>query len=281
MSAPPSEAEQITRASKSNLALAFIALSPERRRDICTFYAFCRTIDDIADDPGRSLDERQRCLDQWKTGLETRTGNEPALAEPVRALLSKYRIPVSHLLEIIAGCEMDLAGVSFHTWEDLRQYCHRVASVVGLVSIEIFGYRDPGCHQYALDLGLALQLTNILRDVGQDYASNGRVYLPLEEMDHFGYPVSSLASARHDSAFLGLMNFQADRAIGLYQSAQKALPAIDRRNMVAAEIMRTVYRRLLTDMQRSQFRVFQKRYRLNTLEKALCIGRVLVSTALS
>jgi phytoene/squalene synthetase len=100
-------------------------------------------------------------------------------------------------------------------------------------------------------------------------------------MDQFGYPVSSLAAARHDAAFLGLMNFQADRAIGLYQSAQKALPAIDRRNMVAAEIMRTVYRRLLTDMQRSQFRVFQKRYRLNTLEKALCIGRVLVSTALS
>ncbi len=277
MSQPPTEAEQITKASQSNLALAFFALPQDRRRDISTFYAFCRVVDDLADDPEQNIAQRQRSLNDWKDSLLTARPNEPALAPVVRELIAKYRLPVAHLIDIIAGCEMDLTDTVFETWEDLRQYCHRVASVVGLVSIEIFGYKDPGCRQYALDLGLALQLTNILRDVGQDYTANARIYLPREEIARFGYSVEALAAGQHSSAFLDLMNFQAQRAIALYASAQAALPTADQRSMVAAEIMRTIYRSLLTRMQHGNFRVFKQRYRLNKLQKAFCIGRVLLT----
>ncbi len=277
MSQSPSEAQQITKASKSNLALAFFALSPERREDISTFYAFCRVVDDIADEPGRAVAERQAGLDHWKVYLEKPSPYEPSLAAPVRALIAKYQVPASHFLEIIAGCEMDLYEVTYQTWDQLRGYCHRVASVVGLVSIEIFGYKDPGCRQYALDLGLALQLTNILRDVGQDFSTSARIYLPLEDLERFGFSTTDLQHGRHTPNFLALMDFEAQRATGLYEQAQAALPEIDRRSMVAAEIMRTIYRRLLTRMQRDRFQVFGRRYRLNTLEKALCIGRVLLT----
>ena len=275
--AAAAEAEEITRASKSNLALAFIALPRERRRDISVFYAFCRVIDDIADDPLPPVAERQRALDFWKESLAAPQPREPALAPVVRELIAKYRLPVEHFREIIAGCEMDLARVTYETWNDLRCYCHRVASVVGLVSIEIFGYRDSGCREYALDLGLALQLTNILRDVGQDYASDGRIYLPREEMERFGYPPEALAQRIRSPQFLALMEFQAARAHDFYRRARAALPPIDQRSMAAAEIMRTVYFKLLTRMERDGFRVFDRRYRLNKLEKTLCIARVLLT----
>lgn len=272
----PADAEKITRASKSNLALAFIALPRERRRDISVFYAFCRVIDDIADDGTRSAAERQQALDTWKLGLICETAHESPLAAAVRELIAKYSLPPTHFLEIIAGVEMDIAQTVYETWEELRVYCHRVASVVGLVSIEIFGYRDPGCIQYARELGLALQLTNILRDVGEDYANGGRIYLPRADMDRFGYNVAGLALGRHDEEFLALMSFEAERARGYYRAAEAALPAVDRRNMVAAEIMRTIYRRLLERMQRDGFRVFSKRYRLSKLEKSASIVSVLV-----
>ncbi len=268
------EAEQITRASKSNLALAFIALDPERRRDISTFYAFCRIIDDIADDPAVPPVQRQLGLDQWKKALAQPTAGDPALASAVRELIAKYRIPTEHFFEIIAGCEMDLTQVQYETWDELRHYCHRVASVVGLISIEIFGYRDAGCQLYARELGLALQLTNILRDVGQDYANERRIYLPREEIARFGYSAESLAAGERNANFLALMNFQAERAIDLYARAQAALTPIDRRSMIAAEIMRTIYRRILSKMQNDQFQVFKQRYRLNKFSKLLCIARV-------
>ncbi|MES2570848.1 MAG: squalene/phytoene synthase family protein [Verrucomicrobiota bacterium] len=274
---PPTEAEQITRASKSNLALAFFALPAERRRDISTFYAYCRVIDDIADDPGRSLAERQGALDHWKEALVAPVEAPPPLAASVRELIGKYQLPVGHFLEIIAGCEMDLKETVYETWDDLQRYCHRVASVVGLVSIEIFGYRDPGCRQYALDLGLALQLTNILRDVGQDYVNEKRIYLPRQEMSRFGYSAEELAKGVRNDNFLALMNFQAERAIALYQKARAALPAPDQRSMVAAEIMRTIYRSILDRMQGDGFRVFTRRYRLNKFQKSLCIARVLLT----
>ncbi len=273
----PADATEITRASKSNLALAFIALPPERRHDISIFYAFCRVIDDIADDPAVPVVERQRALDLWKESVAAPHAHQPALAPVVRDLIAKYALPVAHFHEIIAGCEMDLARVSFDTWEELRGYCHRVASVVGLVSIEIFGYRDAGCRDYALELGLALQLTNIMRDVGHDYASDRRIYLPRAELARFGYTESDLAARRHTSEFTALMEFQAARAHALYHNATELLPPIDQRAMVAAEIMRTVYFNILTRMERDGFQVFEKRYRLSKFRKLLCILRVLLT----
>jgi phytoene synthase len=272
------EAEQITHASKSNLALAFFVLPKDRQRDISVFYAFCRVIDDIADDPNVPVFERQRALDRWKESVSSPVAvlSEPALAVTVRALIAKYRLPVEHFLEIIAGCEMDLTGVEYETWSDLEKYCYRVASVVGLVSIEIFGCRDSACRQYAINLGLALQLTNILRDVGQDYANEARIYLPREEMKRFNYSIDDLAKGRRNKEFLSLMNFQAERANGYYKKARAELPKAERRSMAAAEIMRTIYQTLLNRMQRGGFPIFEQRCRLNKFQKTLCIARVLL-----
>lgn len=271
MSAAPPDAHAITRASKSNLALAFIALPRERRDDITVFYAWCRVIDDIADDPGQPVAARRAGLDLWKQALEHPVADESALAAPVRALRAKYRLGTEPFREIIAGVEMDLAAVSYATWDDLRLYCYRVASAVGLVSIEIFGYHDPGCKTYAVELGLALQLTNILRDVGQDFANGGRIYLPAEDLARFGYTAADIAAGRRSDAFLALMRFETERALGFYRSAAAALPPADRRSMVAAEIMRAIYGRLLGRMQRDGFHVLTRRYSLSRLEKIALI----------
>jgi len=134
--------------------------------DMNVFYAFCRLVDDLADEPEPSVEERRAALQRWREAVSAPVPDESPLAPAVRELIAKYQLSTDHFSEIIAGCEMDLDGTRYATWDDLRVYCYRVASVVGLVSIEIFGYEDPRCRRYAVDLGLALQLTNILRDVG-------------------------------------------------------------------------------------------------------------------
>jgi phytoene synthase len=276
VSAQPLDAQAITQASKSNLALAFAALPRDRREDITVFYAWCRLIDDIADDPGPTVEQRTATLDIWKRALAAPVDGESPLARPVRALMAKYRLGPEHFLEIIAGVEMDLAVVHYVTWEDLRLYCYRVASAVGLVSIEIFGYKDVACKIYAVELGLALQVTNIVRDVGEDFANGGRIYLPQEDLARFGYTVEDLAAARHDERFIALLRFEAERARGFYRAASAALPVEDRGNMVAAEIMRAVYGRLLERMDGDGFRVFGRRYTLSRWEKLWLIIRTSV-----
>lgn len=272
-SAVSTEAQQITKASRSNLALAFIALPKQRRADISTFYAFCRVVDDIADDPGASRDERQAALDVWKSAVESAQPAEPTLAAPVREIIARYSLSVGHFHELIAGMEMDLEGSRYGTWEGLRLYCHRVASVVGLVSIAIFGARDARAKAYALNLGLALQLTNILRDVGGDFANEGRIYLPEEELARFGVSREDLAAGRRTEGFLALMDFQAERARALFIEAESHLPASDRKALIAAEIMRDVYARLLEKMARDRWRVFDRRYALSKVAKLWLIAR--------
>jgi phytoene synthase len=269
-------AEKITRASKSNLALAFVSLPPERRRDMTTFYAFCRIVDDIADEPSRSPGQKRDELDAWKKSITTRFEGEPGLANEVRDLIRKYNIPAGYFYEIIAGVGMDIEPARFRTFEDLRLYCYRVASAVGLASIEIFGYKSPECKKYAVDLGLALQLTNILRDVAQDFSNGGRIYLPLEDLERFDYSENDLAAGLNNRRFQALMEFEAARADGFYESAVAALPRGDRKSMAAAEIMRKVYHRLLGKMKRDRFRVFEQRYSLSKLEKIWMIAGVLV-----
>ncbi len=270
----PRSAEAITAASKSNLALAFISLPPERRRDITTFYAFCRIVDDIADEPGDPV-EKEAQLAQWRRAIDAEIPEEPPLAPAIRDLAARYQIPREHFHEIIAGVAMDLRPARYETFDDLRLYCHRVASVVGLVSIEIFGYTDPGCRRYALDLGMALQLTNIIRDVARDHANGGRIYLPLEDMARFDYPPEALAEKRYDEKFIALMEHETGRANAFYHSARAHLPAADRRSMVAAEIMRAIYNRLLERMERDRFRVFDHDYRLSRAHKLWLVATTL------
>ncbi|MEP6603049.1 MAG: presqualene diphosphate synthase HpnD [Spartobacteria bacterium] len=265
-----SDAAKITRQSKSNLALAFIALDRERRHDITSFYAFCRVIDDIVDASDLPTEVKQQRLDEWRTALRVANSNEPPLASDIRRLIDKYSLAPEMFDEIIAGVEMDLHKARYATFEELRVYCYRVASAVGLVSIEIFGYKNARCQDYAVELGLALQLTNIIRDVGKDL-QQGRIYLPQEDLARFGYTEAELQDRQYDSRFLELMTFEAARADEFFARAAAALPPEDRQSMVAAEIMASVYHALLRRMQRDHFRVFAKEYRLTRLEKA---GRI-------
>ena len=257
----------ITRSSKSNLALAFVALKPERRKAATTFYAFCRVIDDIADEDILPRAEKERQLGLWKTALFGKTEDEPKMAAEVREMMARYRIQPELMVEIIRGCEMDLDPVRYTTFEELKLYCYRVASVVGLVSIEIFGYRHTATRRYAVELGYALQMTNIIRDVAKDYANGGRIYLPLEDMDRFGVTPEDLAERKGGPRFQSLMAFEAVRAEEFFARAVAELYPEDRRSMAAAEIMRRVYHRLLRRIRLDGFRVFDHDYRLRRAEK--------------
>jgi phytoene synthase len=263
-------AAKITRQSKSNLALAFISLGRERKRDITVFYAFCRVIDDIADSAHFDVTQKQFQLAAWREMLRGARADEPLLAREIRSLIDKYSLSIDLIEEVIAGVEMDLRISRYATFEELRVYCYRVASAVGLVSIKIFGYRNARCKEYALELGLALQMTNIIRDVGKDLRS-GRIYLPQEDLGRFGYSERELQDRQHNERFVRLMEFEAARAREFFSRATAALPSEDRRAMVPAEIMSSIYRGLLRRMELDQFRVFEKEYRLSGLEK---VGRI-------
>ena len=263
-------AAEITRQSRSNLALAFIALDRKRRRDITVFYAFCRVVDDIVDASGLDAGEKRRQLSDWRASLRTAGRSDPALAGDIRDLIDRYPITPEMLEEIIAGVEMDITQSRYSTFNELQLYCYRVASAVGLVSIEIFGYRNLACREYAIQLGLALQMTNIIRDVGKDLNA-GRIYLPQEDLARFGYSENELRNRQYNDRFTQLLEFEADRARHFFAAAAAALPREDRRSMVAAEIMASVYRALLRRMELDKFRVFEKEYRLTRLEKT---GRV-------
>jgi 15-cis-phytoene synthase len=263
-------AAAITRQSKSNLALAFVSLGRERKRDITIFYAFCRVIDDIADSAELSVIEKREGLANWRRMLRSDAPDGPLLACDVRQLMDKYSLPPEMLEEIIAGVEMDLSIARYPSFEELRVYCYRVASAVGLVSIEIFGYRNPRCREYAIDLGLALQMTNIIRDVWKDFRA-GRIYLPQEDLARFHYSEAELANRQDNEQFIQLMRFEASRAREFFSRAVAELPSEDRRAMAPAEIMRSIYEALLRRIELDNFRIFEKEYRLSKLEKA---GRI-------
>ena len=225
------------------------------------FYAFCRLVDDIADAENVPVARRQEDLARWTRAVHGAVDGEDPLAAEIRALAAKYAIPAGQFADIIRGVGMDLQPQRFQTAEDLEGYCHLVASVVGLVSIEIFGYSDPGCRDYALALGQALQLTNIIRDVAED-ARNGRVYLPIDDLARFGLSGEDILAGVDDTRFHGLMEYECARAEAYYQQAVAELPAKDRKSMVAAETMRRIYHALLVKMRADGFHVFDKRYRL-------------------
>jgi len=249
-------------AQKSNLAYALGCLPPARRHDALVFYDFCRAVDDIADDPGRPPEKKRELLELWKTCL-TRGENLP---EALWAVLLRHNLDRRLLVEIVRGVETDIEPTRFQTYEDLRTYCWRVASAVGLVSIQIFGCKNPASKTYAELLGYALQLTNILRDVAED-AALGRIYLPVEDLQKFEVSESSLLAGKPSGNFSALMRFETARARSLFAAARRALPAEDAYSLKPAELMRTIYERILSRMEADNFRVFERRYRLSRVEK--------------
>ena len=272
-----SEAKEITKKSQSNLAFAFFSLPKRTRQDITTFYAFCRHVDDAADDPNVPLSERKHWLQGWRRWLAEPEPNEPGFASELRTLIRKYKIERRFFEEILLGVEMDLEPLRFENFEALHRYCYRVASAVGLISIEIFGYRNARCKEYAHKLGIALQLTNIIRDVDKDLLNGGRIYLPLNELRMFGYSEEALRERTYNNAFVRLMQFQAERAHSFFREATRLLPLEDRRSMVAAEGMRAIYHTLLRRIEKDRFRLFGKSYRLNHFEKAIIMSGQIAS----
>jgi phytoene synthase len=252
------QSRAITRKSASNLALAFIMLPRAKRDAMSALYAFCREVDDVTDEDSVPMEQRREQLAAWRTDIRRACDNEPPHFPTNREFAPinrQYHLPFALFDELIKGCEMDLDVQRYETFEQLDLYCHRVASVVGLLSIEIFGYQNPACRDYAIHLGKALQLTNILRDVRTD-AERGRIYLPLAELKKFNVSPDEILRHEYSERFVQLAADVAKRAENHYRLAREILPAEDRRSMVAAELMGSIYWRLLQKLERNQFNVF-------------------------
>ncbi len=270
------DSAEITRQAKSNLAFALQILPKDRREGMVTFYAFCRVVDDLADDPERPIEEKEAALLAWKDGLENGFAAPDALQGEVLALVERYAIPVHLLTAIIDGCRMDLRPQRFGTWEDLSDYTYKVACAVGLASLKVFGAEDPASERYAVALGHALQLTNILRDVGEDLSNGVRIYLPLADMARFQYTERDLIGRVHDGRFMALMSYQAERAENFYREATGVMPKSDAKALVPAEIMRAIYHALLEKMKRDGFKVFDRRYSLSKARKMAILSKHLL-----
>lgn len=274
MSAPV--CHSITRQSASNLAQAFVVLPPEKRTAMAALYAFCREVDDVADEMSVPVELRRERLAAWRQDVQAAcTGGSPEFPvnRELQPVIQQYHLAFELLDEVIRGCEMDLEARCYADWGELDLYCYRVASAVGLLSIEIFGYRNPVSRQYAIALGKAFQLTNILRDVGED-AARGRIYLPLSELRRCEVKPEEILGARHSERFVLVAREVADRARQFYVAARKLLPVEDRRSMIAAELMGAVYWRLLTLLESRGFDVLgTQRTRVRKSAKLFLIAR--------
>ena len=250
------DAGKLTKKSRSNFYFSFLFLPKEKREAIYAVYAFCRVSDDIADE-AVSKEEKARQIAEWRRRLDAcyagkaETRVMRALARAVR----RYNIPRQLLEELISGVEMDLFRNRYDTFEELYTYCYRVASVVGLICIEVFGYENPATKRFAECLGIALQLTNIMRDVGVD-ARQGRIHIPGQDLKRFNVSEDEILQESYSHRFLELMRFQDQRAEHFYRLAAEALPEEDRHRMVAAEIMAAIYHQLLVRIRQADYDVF-------------------------
>jgi phytoene synthase len=248
----------ITRKSASNLALAFILLPREKRDAMSALYAFCREVDDVADNETVPTEKRHAQLAEWRNDVQRACENQSPqfpVNRELQPVIQKFSLRFELFDELIKGCEMDLERNRYEDFEVLEKYCYHVASVVGLLSIEIFGYKNPATRDYAIYLGKALQLTNILRDVKTD-AARGRIYLPLAELEKFNVSQAEILDSKYSERYFTLAADVASRAKKFFQHAQKTLPAEDRKSMVAAELMGSVYWQLLKKLEREKLNVF-------------------------
>lgn len=266
----------LTKKSGSNFYYSFLFLPKKRRDAMYTIYAFCKAVDSAVDEPPPGSDPKEE-LRRWRIELEAVYSGAPtwplmiSLAHHVRQL----SIPKAYFEELIKGVEMDLGTTRYATFDDLSLYCYRVASVVGLICLHVFGPTSPHAQDYAVDLGMAFQLTNILRDIGTD-AEQGRIYLPQEDLAHFCYAEADLLARKHSPQLHELVAFEAARARRYYAKAKAALeslPAGDRRALTVAEIMRAVYSRILQRIEQRDHDIFGSRVRLSTSNRlALAAG---------
>ena len=288
------EARLLTLQGSTSFHYSFSFLPREERHAIKTVYAFARRIDDIVDEaPSRNpvdIARKRERLNWWRSQLEATYSDEKQLAATGRTsggahldalahVVRRFKIPQSYLQTLIDGCERDLLQTRYETFEELKEYCYSVASIVGLICIEIFGYRYDETRQYAINLGYALQLTNILRDVKQD-KDRGTIYLPLEDLDRFQYTERDLMNEVYDDRFRELMAFEVHRARDYYHKARTLLRPDERLTMVAAEIMDAIYYRLLEKIELNDYAVYRKRIRVSSVHKLITAMRIWVGSKL-
>ncbi|HEX7250801.1 MAG TPA: presqualene diphosphate synthase HpnD [Burkholderiales bacterium] len=264
---PDEYCQQKAAASGSSFYYSFLFLPAERRRAITALYAFCREVDDVVDETHDAQLAATK-LAWWRVEVANMFAGKAQ--HPVTRALGvfqeQFSISQEHLNEIIDGMEMDLTQSRYLDWAGLERYCHRVAGVVGLLAAGIFGYRDPRTLEYARNLGLAFQLTNIIRDVGEDARKN-RIYLPMEDLKRFNVVAADILNARQTPDFRELLKFEAQRAKDYYRKAFDALPAQDRKAQRAGLIMAAIYRALLEEIERDGFQVLKTRTSLTPLRK--------------
>jgi phytoene synthase len=280
----------IARSSAKNFYYGFMVLPRRKQEALCAVYAFMRRCDDISDDPSLSIRDRRTKLENWLDALHRAYAGEPT-DEPVLLALThtqrRYQIPLELLDELAFGTLMDVSesvdagsttigstqvSVQYRTFEDLRQYCYRVASVVGLVCIKIFGYSDAAAEPLAERCGVAFQLTNIIRDVRED-ASLGRVYIPQEDLDQFGISVSELMQKPDPARLRPLLELEANRARELYRSGHELIPLVNEDSQPALWVLVTIYQRLLERIAQRDYDVWDEKVRLSIAEKVSILGK--------
>ena len=266
--------QRIARSQAQNFYYAFRTLPAPKRRAIYAAYAFCRVCDDIADGTG-APEEKRRLVDQTRRLLHD--SHDGAVADPVftalRDVTSTFDIPAQYFEEIIGGVEIDLSRNRFNDFDELRDYCHKVASTVGLICIEIFGYEDPSAKEHAVDLGLAMQLTNIMRDLRED-AERGRIYIPLDEIASCGYSERELESGVVNDAFRQLMRLQVARARSYFDSGRQLIPLLSARARACAAVLLEIYSIILDQIESSDYDVFRQRIGLSKREKLFLMARL-------
>lgn len=264
---PQDYVQQKAAASGSSFYYAFLFLPAPKRAAITAFYAFCREVDDVVDETG-DLGVAIAKLAWWQAEVAQSFAGQPShpVMQALMPISASFGIEQQHLQAVIAGCQMDLNQSRYLDYPGLRRYCHLVAGVVGEVAAQIFGQTQAQTTAYAHTLGQALQLTNIIRDVGED-ARRGRIYLPMNEMRQFGVTAQDIIQGRYSDAFTALMLFQAQRAHGLYDQALALLPAPDRRTQKPGLMMAAIYRALLREIEHDRFQVLHQRVSLTPLRK--------------
>lgn len=243
------------------------------------FYDFCRYTDDLVDEDNSEIQIKHARLERWREEVQAcynGTANHPVL-RGLRMVLDHFDIPKEYILALIRGVEMDLEKSRYETFEELREYCYRVASTVGLISVRIFGAKHEATLEYAENLGYALQLTNILRDVKQD-ALKGRIYLPLEDLRRFNFDEGGIFKSKYDDRFIEMMKFESERAKHYYSKARSVLRSDETGTMFAARIMDAVYFRLLTKIERANYDIFSKRISVSAPHKLLIAGKYWASS---
>ncbi len=275
-----SESDTITRNAKSNLAFTLVNLPEQTRRRMAQFYAFCRVVDDIVDEPGMDAPQRHAALDRWAAVVTAQCSPEGGIETEVQGLVQELQLDTAPMLELIAGCRSDIEQQQPATREELLAYCYKVAACVGITSAAVMG-ADEGAHDYAVALGYALQMVNILRDVAEDCRRHGRIYLPQADMELFGVTREDIREQRYNYRMRQLLTYEAALAEKFFYEADDLYQkmSVENRNaLIPAQAMKLIYRTILEKMKDDEFRVFERRYSVNNFRKIWFLLRARMGT---